>query len=131
MLIKKAAFCPGLRFFLFFSSGSFFAGVKKGRAYRAYTRLLPRASIPTGIHFPLTPPKPPRGSCEGVEVTGGSERPNEFLSSRLLPKPSITAAWSGETRLGDVFVRVVVGRGRGEEEGASKGASEFSQDSGC
>lgn len=49
---KEISLLPWASIFSFFLSSGSFAGVKKGRAYRAYTCLLPHASIPTGIHFP-------------------------------------------------------------------------------
>lgn len=104
MLLKKSAFGPGLRFFFplsLFSVFFFCRRRERGLALRD----------PTDTSFPMDPnggfislmrPKPPRGL--GVN---GVERPNEFLSSRLLLEPSITAAWSGEPAP-DVFVRVMV-----------------------
>lgn len=69
MLIKKSAFCPGLRCFPF----SFLLLLllwewrKRDRTQRPHRHLLPRGSQGEFI-FP-TPPKPPRGlGVQGVEA---------------------------------------------------------------
>lgn len=70
MLIKKSAFCPGLRYFPFsFLLFASFVGVEKEGQNSETPQTPPSPWISTGIHFPPTPPKPPRAlAVPGVEA---------------------------------------------------------------
>lgn len=133
MLIRKQPFALGFDFFFFsFLLVLFCRSEERTCLQNCYTRLLPRASIPAGNSFPSLSLSHLEVWAKGVEAIQAASVPVESLSSRLLPKPSITAAWSGETRRRRLCPGGGGAGGGGEERGAAgKGASEFLQDSGA
>ena len=94
---KESSLLPWASIFSFFLFFWFFSRSEERTCLQSLHTPPSPCLHPNGNSFSLAPPKPPRGlGVKGVRQY--RQRPNEFLSSRLLPEPSITAAWSGETR---------------------------------
>ena len=94
---KESSLLPWASIFSFFLFFWFFCRSEERTCLQSLHTPPSPCLHPNGNSFSLAPPKPPRGlGVKGVRQY--RQRPNEFLSSRLLPEPSITAAWSGETR---------------------------------
>lgn len=67
MLIKKSAFCPGLRFFFLLLFLFCRSGERRTELRDPTDTSFP--VDPNGNSFPLTPPKPPRGlGVKGAEA---------------------------------------------------------------
>lgn len=130
---KESSLLPWASIFSFFLFFWFFFCRSEERTCLQSLHTPPSPCLhPNGNSFSLAPPKPPRGlGVKGVEaIQAASVLMNSFQAaccrSHLLLRPGVGK------RAGDVFVRVVVGRGAGaRRRAAGKGASEFSQHSGA